>query len=149
MEKYIKQEGYDMEIKSLAYRLMAHLLRNYKQERLSESDMLLRKTKMRRIDDVLRYITAHYNNKMTTASLAEQFFLNEHYFCHFFKEATGQSPISYIHRYRIEKAVLLLKNTDRSITEIAMSVGFEDANYFSRTFKKYMGVRPRAFKAQN
>ena len=56
------------------------------------------------------------------------------------------SPISYINKIRIEKAAALFKNSDRSITEIAMEVGFDDSNYFSRIFKKQMGMSPREYK---
>lgn len=148
MEKYTGEVGSDMEIKSHAYRLLAHILRTYKVERMTENELLIRKNRIKRISDILRYISEHYSNKMTTSSLAERFYLNEHYFCHFFKDATGLSPISYINRYRIEKAAVLLENTGQSVTEIAMNVGFEDANYFSRTFKKYMGVQPKEYKLQ-
>ncbi|MBQ7901987.1 MAG: helix-turn-helix transcriptional regulator [Clostridia bacterium] len=146
MEKYERKAGYDMEIKSLAYRLMTHLLRNYTAERLSEGDALVRRNKIRRIGNIIHYISTCYNNKITTATLAQQFNMNEHYLCHFFKAETGQSPISYINRYRIDKAAVLLQSTDRSITEIAMNVGFDDTNYFTRTFKKHMNMTPTKYK---
>jgi len=145
-EYFSKKEGYDMAIKSSAYRLMTHILRNYKEESLSDSALKKRKNKMQRIDEIINYISGHYDDNLTTSSLSEKFFLNEHYFCHFFKEATGQSPVSFINRFRIEKAAKLLKNTDIPITQIAMNVGFEDPNYFTRTFKKYLGLTPTDFK---
>lgn len=74
---------------------------------------------------------------------------NEHYFCHFFKNATSQSPSEYINHYRIEKALTLLNNTDISVTEIAMNVGFNDPNYFTRTFKKYTGKTPSEYRMNN
>ena len=136
-----------MAIKSSTYRLMTHLLRNYREEGLSEDALKKRKMKMNRIDEILNYISDHYDDQLTTSGLAEKFFLNEHYFCHFFKDATGQSPISFINRFRIEKAATLLNNTDIPITQIATNVGFEDPNYFTRTFKKYLGVTPTVFKS--
>ncbi len=141
-----KREGYDMAIKSSAYRLMTHILRNYKEDSLSDYDFKKRKSKVRQIDEILTYISDHYDDNLSTSFLAEKFFLNEHYFCHFFKKETGQSPVSFINRFRIEKAVTLLKNTDIPITEIAMNVGFGDPNYFTRTFKKYLGVTPTIYK---
>ena len=96
--------------------------------------------------DILLYISQHYQSKLTTAELAEHFHLTEHYFCCLFKKETGQSPIDYINKYRIEKAGILLKNTDKNITDIAQQVGFDDSNYFSRIFKKYNGVSPRYYR---
>lgn len=148
-EFYSKKEGYDMAIKGCVYRLMTHILRNYKKESLSDYDLKQRKSKIRRIDTILTYISDHYDDKLTTSMLAEKFFLNEHYFCHFFKNATSQSPSEYINHYRIEKALTLLNNTDISITEIAMNVGFNDPNYFTRTFKKYTGKTPSEYRMNN
>ena len=146
MENYSMNEGYDMQIKGIVYRLMTHILRNYKAETLSQKEVSVKKNRMIKINDILSYISEHYNSKITTSSLAQKFYLNEHYFCHFFKEATGQSPIGYINRLRTEKAAVLLKNTNLNITQTAMNVGFENLNYFTRVFKKYMGMTPREYK---
>ena len=144
-----KREGYDMAVKANAYKLMTYLLRNHKATSLSEHDLRQKKSKIHRIDTILTYISDHYDEKLTTAMLAEKFHLNEHYFCHFFKEATGQTPVSYINRVRIEKAATLLKNTSISMTDIAMNVGFDDPNYFTRTFKKHFGTTPSAYRTSN
>ena len=145
-EKEALSEGYDMEIKGLAYHLVTHILRNHKTEHLSDHEVLGRKNKTHVIGEVLQYISQNYHMALTTADLAQQFHLNEYYFCNLFKSQTGQSPISYINRYRIDKAMVLLKNSNLNITEIAASVGFENPNYFSRTFRQYTGTTPRAFK---
>ena len=145
-EKEEMRDGYDMEIKSLTYHLITYILRHHKTEQLSEHEALGRKHKTHIIGEVLQYISQNYHNPLSTAGLAEQFHLNEYYFCNLFKSQTGQSPIHYINRYRIDKAMVLLKNSSRNITEIASSVGFENPNYFSRTFRQYTGTTPRAYK---
>ena len=73
-------------------------------------------------------------------------FLSESYLCRFFKNAMGVSITSYINKIRVEKAAILLKNTDESVTDIAFNVGFSDLNYFSRTFKKIMNCTPKEYK---
>ena len=145
-EKEELQEGYDIEIKSLVYHLIAHILRNHKTEHLSENEALLRKNKTHIIGEVLMYISDNYHSPLSTSHLAKKFHLNEYYFCTLFKSQTGLSPISYINKYRIDKAMVLLKNSNHNITEIALSVGFENSNYFSRTFRKLIGTTPRDFK---
>ena len=65
-----------------------------------------------------------------------------------FRAATGQSPIEYLLRLRIQKAMALLRNTDLTITEIAMEVGFNDSNYFTRQFKRVQGSSPTRFRVQ-
>ena len=57
----------------------------------------------------------------------------------------GQSPIDYLTDYRISEACYLLKNSNLSIAEIAVSVGFFDQFYFSRVFKKVKGVPPSRY----
>ena len=59
----------------------------------------------------------------------------------------GQSPIDYLTSYRISEACYLLKNSQLSIAEIAVSVGFFDQFYFSRVFKKTKGVPPSRYLA--
>ncbi len=145
-EQQTKATAYDMRIKSVAYSLMAYLTCNYRKNSLSGSEALRRKNKLRDINEVFAYIAANYNTVLTTAELAKHFHLTEQYFCHIFKRETGQTPIDYINRYRVEKAAVFLKRTDQSITDIALRVGFEDSNYFSRVFKKYMGRTPREYR---
>jgi len=146
-EEYQKMsEGYDMEIKSLSYHLITHILRNYRLKDLSEYEILLQKNKVNKIRDVLEYISNNYHLKVTTKSLAEHFYLSEQYFCHLFKSQTKQSPMDYINKYRAEKASFLLKNTQHSITEIALAVGFDNPTYFSRVFRKYMKTTPSDYR---
>ncbi|MBR2342961.1 MAG: helix-turn-helix domain-containing protein [Clostridia bacterium] len=137
--------GSDMEIMGLTYRLICHLLRNYTEER---SALISRGKREHRISEIISYVSSHYAEHITTAGLAERFFLSEYHFCRFFKETTGMTPTDYINKYRIACASALLKNTDLSVTEVALRVGFTDSNYFTKLFKRYRGSAPREFKKQ-
>ena len=68
--------------------------------------------------------------------------MSDYHFCRLFKQITGKSAIDYINRFRVEKSLLLLRKSNCNITEIALSCGFNDTNYFSRTFKKYKHISP-------
>ncbi|MBE6567525.1 MAG: AraC family transcriptional regulator [Ruminococcaceae bacterium] len=140
--------GGDMEIKALSYRLVCHLLRNYRTEGLSGEKVLAEKNKASRVGEIVKYIAHNCHERITTASLASLFHLDEHYLCRLFKSQMGVPPMQYVNSYRIEKAQTLLKNTDRSITDIALAVGFDDASYFARIFKKYTGQTPREYKTK-
>ena len=59
---------------------------------------------------------------------------------------TGKTPIAYLNYYRIECAGELLKLTDKTVTEVAMSCGFNDMSYFSKQFKRYKNVSPLKYK---
>ena len=140
--------GGDMEIKSLSYCLATHLLRNYRTENLSGERSRAEKDKASRVGEIVKYIAYNCHEHITTASLSALFHLDEHYLCRLFKSQMGMPPMQYVNSYRIEKAQALLKNTDRSITDIALAVGFDDASYFARIFKKHTGFTPREYKTQ-
>ena len=82
--------------------------------------------------------------KITIDQLTAITCLSRDHFSHLFKKLTGRSVNEYINGMRIDKAEMLIKNTDMNITEIAMATGFNDANYFSRIFRKYKKTPPSA-----
>ena len=100
-----------------------------------------------RLGRVLSWIEQHACEKLTMTDLAQQAAMSERTFLRRFREATGCSPIDYVIRARIRRAVELLTARDPhlSITEIAFRCGFQDSNYFSRQFRKMTGTNPRAF----
>ena len=63
-----------------------------------------------------------------------------------FKKSTGSSFKEYLNMVRIEESKRLLSNTDFSIIDIAIAVGFEDQSYFSKVFKKFTGLTPKQFR---
>lgn len=142
-EQTLKNKGYDMQTKAYTYLILTHLFRYYQAD---EEDKNNKKKRQMKINEILQYISIHYQSKLSTAHLAKKFFLSECYFCHFFKNETGLSPMCYLNKFRVEKAARYLKESDYTITEIALKVGFEDSNYFSKIFKKYMGKTPREYK---
>ena len=135
----------DMMMKSHAYRLMAYLARNYRRANGCGRGALVDTD---RLNNVIEYISKNYREKITSSSLASMCYLSEAHFCRFFKSAVGKPCTEYINQYRIEKATVLLKNTQDSISSIAENVGFDDVNYFSRTFKKIKGITPGNFRKQ-
>lgn len=97
------------------------------------------------LKNVLNYIELHYADKITLNNLAKIAGMSPKYFCHFFFEMTGHTPIDYVNYYRIERACYQLVNTEDSITDIALSCGFNDVSYFIRIFKKYKGKSPKQY----
>ena len=138
--------GSDMEIKGETYRLIAYLLRNYRTQPQQDEKAVSKKNKANRVRELLLYMTHSCHEHITTAALAERFHLDEHYLCRLFKGEMGMPPMQYLNAYRIERAKSLLQNTDRSITDIALAVGFDDPSYFARLFKRISGMTPREYK---
>jgi len=95
---------------------------------------------------VLAFIESHLNDNVTIDDLARIVHFHPNYFIKFFRDHLGCSPMQYINRLRLEKAKHLLKTTDLTVKEIADAIGFNDAGYFSKVFKRYAGFSPQEFR---
>ena len=112
---------------------------------LSELYQLLKQTSENRIIPAIDYINNHYTENVSAAELAELCLLSETHLYRLFKAETGQTPSDYRNSLRIQRACLLLKETDRSVGEISSELGFDSIYYFSRVFKKYTGKSPTKY----
>ncbi len=137
-----QEVGFDMAIKAKLYELLVYLVRNYISRHITQEEYVARVNKLERIQPVMNYIESNYNTDITYPELAKLLNVSKYHFCHLFKEATGKTVVQYINDIRIDKAYNLLKNTDMNITQVSMSVGFNDMNYFSRLFRKHKNVSP-------
>lgn len=135
------EEGGKLQCLGLLYQLMGLLCLN-KRYTVSDKSDLSSHRNLYLLKNVLNYIDAHYTEKITLNELARTAGMSPKYFCHFFSEMTGRTPIDYVNYYRIERACCLLAGTDSQITDIAMLCGFNDVSYFTRAFKKYKGKSP-------
>ena len=99
------------------------------------------------IADSVHYISRHYAEEITVSELADRAFLNSNYFSKLFTSQVGITPQQFVTRTRMEKAKELLTYSELTVAEIAATVGFADALYFSRAFKRYTGESPSAFRA--
>jgi len=98
---------------------------------------------------IMTYIQRNYMNKITLDELASLVNLSVNYFCKFFKSMFEKTAVEYINEYRIEKACLLLTQTDDKIIDIAFSVGFENFSYFIRKFKTLKGMTPSEYRSNH
>lgn len=88
----------------------------------------------------------HYQEAIKLEDVAEIVNLNPAYFSTLFVRKTGQSFTEYVTLFKIKKACELLTNSDMNINEIAGSLGFPDARYFSKLFRKKMGLKPTEYR---
>jgi AraC-like DNA-binding protein len=100
-------------------------------------------SKVSTVSDVLSYMAAHFSDpELTLEQLIELSSWSRGYFMKVFREYTGETPMGYLRRLRINAAVELLNSGDRTVTEVAYRVGFNDPAYFSRAFTRYVGRPP-------
>lgn len=92
------------------------------------------------------YIEKNYAKEIMLDELSKDLGISSYYFSKLFKKKTGINFIEYVTNIRMEKAKELLLHSDKSMKEICREVGYTDANYFSRTFRKNVGVSPTEFK---
>ena len=98
------------------------------------------------IKKAMIYISKHFSTALTLEEVAGQVHLHPSYFSTMFKHSTGSSFKEYLNMVRIEESKHLLSNTDFSIIDIAIAIGFEDQSYFSKVFKKYTGLTPKQYR---
>ncbi|MFV0529459.1 MAG: AraC family transcriptional regulator [Lachnospiraceae bacterium] len=95
---------------------------------------------------IRKYIDSHYMEDLSLQSIGDEFRINFYYLSHLFKKEMGYSPMQYVLRRRIGEAQTILITTNRSITDIASSVGFNNPNNFNIQFTKYVGLSPRTYR---
>ena len=101
-----------------------------------------------RIKPVLEYMRRNLSEPIRLEALAQQCNLSAAHFCRVFRQITGTTPVQYLTNLRLHQAAALLRRTNRSISQIAEEVGFDDVGYMSRCFKKQFGMTPTQAKRQ-
>ena len=127
-----------------AFAFIGVLLDRYTEQRaLKPQEAELRR--LARIKDVLRLIRNHYHEEISLDDMASSAHMNKRYFCRYFREMMGKTPIKYLNYYRVECACELLSTSERSVSEVAMACGFNNISYFVRVFGAQKGTTPSLY----
>lgn len=100
------------------------------------------------VDKLIQYMSEHYRRNISLHDLAVYVSMDEKYVSTLFKKKTGINVIQHIHRLRIQEAKQMLAHTDLTIAEIGVRVGYENDNYFIKTFKRFTDLTPNAYRVQ-
>ena len=144
-----KKYGYELVTKSYLCQLWVTLLENvipqnvktYKNGSLSLDES--------RVKEAILYIESHYAEHITLDELASSIHISKSECCRCFKRTLELTPIEYLMKYRIFRAASMIQIDDpisHSISELAFSVGFNNASYFNKVFKQYLKCTPSEFK---
>jgi YesN/AraC family two-component response regulator len=99
------------------------------------------------VKHIIDYLNENFDQKISLEQIAHNMYLSPVYISKIFKEETGESPINYLIKIRLEKAKdILIKGKNHSIKNIADQVGYEDVYHFSKLFKKYYGISPLYYR---
>jgi len=131
-------------IHSLAQALTVHLVRRYlAPHSTTRRSNALQAYKLRRVIDAMN---EHLADDFRLAHLAQIAELSEYHFSRMFKHATGLSPSQYFIRLRMSRARRLLLETNRSIIDVGLEVGYSSPSHFSQVFRREVGVTPSAYR---
>lgn len=146
LEEYTERRHfYELVLKANLLKLLSILIRDS------------RKTKIIGIGDktnkylplfasAIEYIHRHYQEDIRMDQLCKITMVSKTLFCDLFKHFTGKTFNDYLIDIRIKKSTELLLQPDLTITDVCYGVGFNNLNYFSKTFKKYTGISPSNYK---
>lgn len=132
-------------VDGLTTALSAHVLHKYctvKQSLQNYSKGLPKNKKQHAID----YIQAHLDEKLSLETIATQLNMSVYYFCELFTQSMGIPPYKYVLQQRVERAKQLLKQSEKSLTEIAFECGFAHQSHLNRHFRKLTGVTPKRYR---
>ncbi len=98
------------------------------------------------VDKIIRFMEENYSRNITRDELENIAFVSINYLSRIFKQETGKSLHNYLMGIRIDKAIAMLREGKSSVSEVALSVGYDNFSYFSRLFREKTGYSPKEFK---
>lgn len=103
-------------------------------------------TDTRSVRQAKQFIQKHFAEQINLEVVSSQIGLNPAYFSNMFKKATGQNFMNYLTEVRVENAKMLLTQSERELADIVEDVGYSDPKYFSKVFKRSVGLTPAEFR---
>lgn len=125
--------------------LVERKLLQISQNRLQNAGAVIQEPKLQMIQ---QFIDQHLSKNITSIDMARYLYLNPSYFSRYFKRLTGTNYTDYVHQYKMKIAVKMLKSSSQTLESLAMVLGYSDRTYFSKVFKKYVGITPSEYKSK-
>lgn len=132
-------------IRSL-YNIWHYIFNEY--NKTSNSDNKTPSYRIESIKDMIGYIKDNYENRISLQEIANKGNVSKSTCNNLFKSCTGYTPTEYLIRYRIDKAMELLQNTDDSISTISGKCGFNSPSYMTEQFVRCLNITPREYRKQ-
>lgn len=150
-EKNNSQLGNELMMKAIVMELVVLILRSGNdiatQPQLKTATT--KKDQQHLVNNIIYYIENHHTEDISLESLSDKLYISSTYISKVFKQETGESPINYLIKVRLNRAKQLLENQQVTVKEAAEIVGYQDAYHFSKLFKKYYGKSPSEFVKKN
>ena len=101
-----------------------------------------------KIQQAEAYMQEYYSAHFTIDELAQRLGMSARNFSRRFRQAVGDSPLTYLHKLRVSRARQLLETDFKSVQEICYEVGYDDVPFFRRIFKRYAGLPPKEYRSR-
>lgn len=111
-----------------------------------EPPVKVRNQNLNALKDMIAYIQENYQRKITLQEIAGAGNVSATSCCKIFQKYVNQSPNAYLIEYRLRNGLVLLRDTDLTVTEICFEAGFSGPSYFSERFRKAFGCSPLEFR---
>jgi len=138
-----RHRGSSLFVEGIAQSLAAHLVRTYAEETTHEYKGGLPGFRLRKVTDLM---VTHLEDDFSLIRLAREADMSEFHFSRAFKRTTGLPPSQYFINLRLEKARRLLRETKRSVIEIALDVGYTSPSHFAQVFRREVGISPSEYR---
>lgn len=144
-----QSEAYQLRLKALLFQILFLLFTQCGEVRSTEQKKNPASLSRERVNTILQYVDEHYAERIKLDDLVQILHINKYYICKIFQQYIGKTFLDYVNLVRIQKAVDMIVSTNDSITAIAFATGFQDINYFSRMFKRVMGISPTELRKRH
>ncbi|WP_448946444.1 response regulator transcription factor [Lachnoanaerobaculum sp.] len=152
-------DRFDYAIEAIHIKAFDYLLKPWKEERLCEliSTAIENVRSMQKTDSIVHsqkdvikdYIDRNYKKDISAKDVAGILGYSDVYFSKVFKQLFDDNFINYLTKIRIDRAKLLLKDVSFNIKEVGKSVGYADSNYFTKVFKRSVGMSPSEYRSKH
>lgn len=146
-ESISRQSGYRFILQSTTCQLVVNLFRECKHN-LHKRPTHCHTTSNQAIQQAIEFFHANYNKDFSLEDVSQLVSYSSFHFLRLFKQHTGQTPFQFLLNIKLEKAKRLLKETNKSITEICYDSGFNNRSHFYTAFKRKYGVSALQFRKQ-
>ena len=138
-----RAKSYEDYIKAEVYKIFAIL---YRYNIIKNPEYFFAANEINKIMPALQYIDKHYSEKISLENISALLNFDKSHFCRIFKKSVNASLVDYINFVRTSKAEKLLRETEKTISDIAEATGFFSAAYFTKMFKRYKSCTPSKYR---
>jgi AraC-like DNA-binding protein len=128
--------------------LLYHLARHFRTSDVLKWEFMRQQQRSLRLKKLFDHIERNFAEKLPVSVAARLVAMSPTAFMKAFKQVAGMTLVAYLHHVRLARGAELLRNTDRSVADIAAETGFPDQSYFNRRFRAAFGMAPSAFRSR-